>query len=460
MDTAPLTLVSFARPQSETAVLDALSGIGYPARLMPPEQLPGGPLEVPSGAVVLLLGSTACTRDQVLTAGRCLHKRPSLAMVARGECDWDQELIDTCCDCAQWPCAADELAFRVGRLCKRTGDQVSCELDPVLTESLAGLNLIGRSAPFQEAMRRLRRLLPCDAPVLIHGETGTGKELVARAIHYLGSRSAGPFVPVNCGALPDHLVENELFGHERGAYTDARSSAPGAIGEAAGGTLFLDEVEALSPKAQAALLRFLQDREYRPLGGRQARRADTRVIAASNADLRTLSERREFRQDLYFRLDILSLTLPALRSRVGDVELLADHFIDQYCRCYGLKPLALALDRRCLDILRDYPWPGNVRELENLVHRQVLMGEGPRLFLDPGAAGSEPRPQAPGTPGVGSSFAAAKAYAIESFERDYLTRLMDEAKGNVTQAARRAEKERRALGKLLKKYAICPRAAI
>lgn len=455
MDTAPLTLVSFARPQSGVAVLDALSGIGYPARLMPPEQLPYGSLEVLSGAVVLLLGSTSCTRDQVLTAGRYLHKRPSLAMVVRGECDWDQELIDTCCDCAQWPCAGDELAFRLGRLygtrAVLEGETVGV-MDPALAETLAELNLIGRSPAFLSVMRGLSRLVRCDAPVLIEGETGTGKELVARAIHYLGPRAEGPFVPVNCGALPDHLVENELFGHERGAYTDARTHAPGAIGEAAGGTLFLDEVEALSPKAQAALLRFLQDREYRPLGGRRVRHADTRVIAASNADLRHLSERREFRPDLYFRLDILSLVLPALRDRVGDVEVLTDHFLDQYCRRYDLKPLAL--DRRCLALLRDYPWPGNVRELENLVHRQVLMAQGPRLFLDPGAARTGPNDLAPEIPALGPSFAAAKAQVIQSFERDYLTRLMDETKGNVTQAARRADKERRALGKLLKKYGI------
>ncbi len=372
MDTAPLTLVSFARPQSGTAVLDALSGIGYRARLMPPEQLPGGPPDVPSGAVVLLLGSTPCTRDQVLTAGRYLHNRPSLAMVVRGECDWDQELIDTCCDCAQWPCAGDELAFRLGRLCGTRavlGGEAAGAPDPALAETLAELNLIGRSPAFLSVMRGLSRLVQCDAPVLIEGETGTGKELVARAIHYLGPRAEGPFVPVNCGALPDHLVENELFGHERGAYTDARSGAPGAIGEAVGGTLFLDEVEALSPKAQVALLRFLQDREYRPLGGRHGRRADTRVVAASNADLRILTAERAFRADLYFRLDILSLALPPLRARTEDIAHLAHHFLDRYRRQYRLKPLSL--DRRCLPILHDYPWPGNVRELENLTRLRL-----------------------------------------------------------------------------------------
>lgn len=450
MDAPPLTLIPFASAECWATVRSALADLGYRPRVIPPKYLGRKGLCGEPGPIVVLLGSTRHSRDQVLSAVACLRLLPSLAVVVRGEGGWDPELLDTCRDCAQWPCEGDELAFRLRRLCR--GSRLGTELDPVLTETLAGLNLIGRSPVFLESMGRIRRLLRCDAPVLIAGETGTGKELVARAIHYLGDRAAGPFVPVNCGALPDHLVENELFGHAPGAYTDARSGAPGAIGEAAGGTLFLDEVEALSPKAQTALLRFLQDREYRPLGARESRLADTRVVAASNADLRALSERREFRPDLYFRLDILSLVLPPLRARVGDLELLVDHFIDLYCRRYGLGPVSL--DPRCLDALRGYGWPGNVRELENLVHRQVLMAEGPRLFLHPGAAPQGPGAQGPECPVPRSSFAAAKARAIESFERDYLTRLMGETKGNVTQAARRADKERRALGKLLKKYRI------
>lgn len=449
MEAPPLTLIPFASADCRAAVCKALADLGYRLRVMPPEHLGRRGVPDESGPVVVLLGSTS-RREQVLSAVACLRLLPSLAVVVRGEAGWDRELLDACCDCAQWPCECDELAFRLQRLCR--GSPLGAGLDPILTETLAGLNLVGRSPVFLESMGRMRRLLRCDAPVLITGETGTGKELVARALHYLGDRTAGPFVPVNCGALPDHLVENELFGHAPGAYTDARSGAPGAIGEAAGGTLFLDEVEALSPKAQAALLRFLQDREYRPLGARQTRRADTRVVAASNADLRALSESRDFRPDLYFRLDILSLVLPPLRARVGDLELLVDHFIDRYCRRYGLS--LLSLDPRCLDALHGYGWPGNVRELENLVHREVLMAEGPRLVLCPGAAPQGLSPQGPECLVPGSSFAAAKARAIEFFERDYLTRLMDETKGNVTQAARRADKERRALGKLLKKHRI------
>ena len=449
MDKSPLTLISFARPQVGDAVEATLRSLGYEPR--PRGQGSLGASD-PHAPLILLLGDGGRPREQILSALTCTPTVPTLALMVQGECGWDRQVIDRCCDCAQWPCGGEELAYRLDRLGAATALGGPTGPEPLLDEALVKLNLIGRSAPFLEVMVQLRRMVACEAPVLIKGETGTGKELVARALHYLGPRADGPFVPVNCGALPDHLVENELFGHERGAYTDARSAAPGVIGEAAGGTLFLDEVEALSPKAQAALLRFLQDREYRPLGGRQGRRADTRVIAASNADLRALGQERAFRPDLYFRLDILSLTLPPLRARGSDIAYLAAHFIDRYARQYGRA--GLGLDPRCLPLIRGHAWPGNVRELENLVHRQVLLHEGGQVFLSPGGAEGAVAPTPSAVLEVNEGFADAKARAIETFERDYLTRLMDATGGNVTQAARRASKERRALGKLLKKHRI------
>ena len=456
MNVSPLALVCFDAADHHATLGSVLTGLGYAPRVLSSAQICTGAMDGWPRAVVFLLGGPQSGREQVLSAIDCARALPSLALVVGGDAGWDRDLLAQCGDCAQWPCGPAELGFRLGRLCTPAAPAPPLASDPDLARTLEELNLVGRAPAFLAAMADLRRLVRCDAPVLIVGETGTGKELAARAVHYLGARSCGPFVPVNCGALPDHLVENELFGHERGAYTDAKSSTLGAIGEAAGGTLFLDEVEALSPKAQAALLRFLQDREYRPLGARQARRADTRVVAASNADLRALGERREFRSDLYFRLDILRVTLPALRTRGADIEVLAAHFADLYARQYGLP--RRPLEPRCLPLLRDYSWPGNVRELENLVHREVLLADGPRLFLRPGAApaGAEAAlAEGPGEPGSGN-FAGAKARAIESFERAYLTRLMQETKGNVSQAARLADKERRALGKLLKKYAITP----
>jgi DNA-binding NtrC family response regulator len=446
-----LTLIPCAHPEVSMKVRQTLSSLGYQPELFTPEQLGAGDPPPSGGAVIFLLGQGKEPRDRVLSVMERVRARPMLGMLVQGEAGWDRELTAHFCDCAQWPCAKEELAFRLDRLSPEAASVPSAP-DPGLYVALEELNLVGCSKAFLEVMGRLRRMVPCDAPVLIEGETGTGKELVARAIHYLGPRSGAPFVPINCGALPDPLLENELFGHERGAYTDARSSTPGAIGEAAGGTLFLDEVEALSAKAQVALLRFLQSREYRPLGSRRPRQSDTRIIAASNADLRHLCERREFRTDLYFRLDILSLTLPPLRDRVDDIEILARYFIDCYRRRYGLQPMVL--DPRSLSIMQAYRWPGNVRELENLIHRTVLLADGNRLSPSPGCpwpTGAVAQPQAvAGFP----RFADAKARAIERFERDYLTRLLDETGGNVTEAARRAHKERRALGKLLKKHAI------
>lgn len=251
-----------------------------------------------------------------------------------------------------------------------------------------------------------------------------------------------------------------MFGHERGAYTDAKAFSAGAIGEAAGGTLFLDEVEALLAKAQVTLLRFLQDSEYRPLGGRQMHHADVRVVAAGNADLRALSARREFRIDLYFRLNVLSLELPPLRNRADDIELLAGHFIDLYCRRYDI-PRKI-LDGQSLRRLRNYRWPGNVRELENLIHREIMRSTSPILHLVPESDLPSVASEHLGDQALseGRGFAEAKAKAISDFEKDYLIRLMAKAEGNVTRAARIAGKERRSLGKLLKKHGIPTGCAI
>jgi DNA-binding NtrC family response regulator len=449
VDDPRLVLIPFATAEVHAALQSALETLGYCARTLSPAAASDCVRDGQTRAIVFLFGA-AVRRELALSALDRVCEVPSLAMFTEAAGPWDRAILERCCDFAHWPCAGEELASRLCRLCGKPEATPDDTLDPTLVETLAALNLVGTSTAFLEAMRRVRRLVRCDAPVLLRGETGTGKELVARAIHYLGPRAGGPFVPINCGALPDHLVENELFGHEKGAFTDAKSTYPGAVGEAAGGTLFLDEVEALSPKAQAALLRFLQDREYRRLGGSQICRSSARVLAASKADLRDLCERREFRSDLFFRLDILSVNLPPLRAREGDAEILASHFVARYARQYGLG--RIYLDRRCLPSLREYAWPGNVRELENLVHRQVLMADGPRVLLNPGAAEVAPAEPPADDPLWGGTFAEAKVRAIESFERRYLTRLMDEANGNVSQAARRANKERRALGKLLKKY--------
>jgi len=309
--------------------------------------------------------------------------------------------------------------------------------------------IIGRSEVFLAMLNQLRRIAATEAAVLIEGETGSGKEMAARAVHYWGPRSAGPFVPVNCGALPDQLLEAELFGHERGAFTDAKLARRGLVAEANGGTLFLDEVDALSGKAQIALLRFLQDQHYRPLGSARELRANVRIIAATNQPLSDAIQQGRFRSDLMYRLKILHLELPPLRARLGDAEELALHFVGVFSVRYQM--LVKTLDADALAWIRGYHWPGNVRELENWVHRELLMSDSSLIRtkrdLTSGEGGALDSPAM-------SSFSHAKAEAMRQFERDYVLAVMRQTRGNVTRAAQIAGKERRAFGKLLKKHEI------
>ena len=313
-----------------------------------------------------------------------------------------------------------------------------------------GLNLIGSSERFRQALQYLLEWARVDATVLVCGETGTGKELAARAIHYLSARHGGPFVPVNCGAITDSLLEAELFGHVRGAFTDAKQDARGMIALARGGTLFLDEIDSLSPRAQAAILRFVQDHSYRPVGAARFEDGDVRVIAASNADLEALSRAGHFRQDLLFRLNLLSVTLPPLREREGDALLLAQAFVRRLCAQYGLRR---ELDEASAAALQcRHPWPGNVRELEHRVHRCFLMAHGERIDLGLVPPAGAAAVEAPVHPGL--AFAAAKAQVIADFERRYVHELLLRAQGNLSLAARLAGKERSRFGKLVKKYGL------
>lgn len=322
-------------------------------------------------------------------------------------------------------------------------------------DSFTECNLIGRSPAFLAAAALIRKFAACDATVLIEGETGTGKELAARAIHYFSKRSGFPFIPVNCGALPDTLVENELFGHVRGAFTDARENQNGLISRAEEGTLFLDEIESLSPKAQVVLLRFLQDGSYRPLGGRTLVAGNTRVVAATNVEIAELVKTGAFRQDLLYRLTILTVRMPALRERTGDARVLAEHFVRQFACRYDRPDTKF--DPRCLDQLGDRAWPGNVRELENLVHRGFLLAEGSLIRL-PEEPSSAPRPMQSPTLAVhlpeAQSFRHAKALVVAEFEREFVKRALAESGGNVSAAARMTGKERRAFGRLLRKHGI------
>jgi DNA-binding NtrC family response regulator len=312
-------------------------------------------------------------------------------------------------------------------------------------------NLVGISEAWHATLRLVRRIAVHDATALIEGETGTGKELIARALHYLGPRRALPFIPLNCGALPDTLLESELFGHERGAFTDARERRGGLVAEARGGTLFLDEVEAMSARAQVVLLRFLQDQTYLPLGGRVLAKADVRILAASNVDLGQEVERGRFRRDLWFRLNVLRIHLPALRERTGDVTLLAQTFVERFSRAHQRGPNRI--EPGSLRALEAYDWPGNVRELESLILREFLLHDAPSDELVVALGRTAPSDEV-----VPLDFKTAKAHAVAEFERSYLQQLLARTGGNISLAARVARKDRSALNKLVKKHRIAMHA--
>ncbi len=369
-----------------------------------------------------------------------------LGVLSSKNADECHHLPQLCHEFVCWPCDEVELQIRLRRMLTNSITPHPCKVQKLL----ANAGIIGSSPAFLDTLRDIDRLARCDATIIIGGETGTGKEVTARGLHYLSTRSRAPFVPINCGALPEALLENELFGHHRGAFTGAESNHGGLVKQAEGGTLFLDEVDTLSPRGQVMLLRFLDSKEYRPLGGKTTRRADVRIVAASNANLHALVEQRTFRRDLFFRLNLLNLQLPPLRQRGRDVELLAKLFIESYCKYYD-QPRR-TLDNSSLAWIYDYDWPGNVRELENRVHKGVLMSDGPSVRKDPprnyvSRLAQNPRP-------AGENFNQAKSRAIATFESAYLTRLMAATGGNVTAAAARAGKERRALGRLLKRHGI------
>jgi DNA-binding NtrC family response regulator len=310
-------------------------------------------------------------------------------------------------------------------------------------------SLVGRDAAFRRSIENLPRYAMSDYSVLITGETGTGKELCARALHHLGKRRNLPFIAVDCGAIPEQLFENELFGHARGAFTDAHRDHRGLIAMAEGGTLLLDEIDALSLASQAKLLRFLQEKTYRQLGSDRFQRADVRVLAATNRDLHACVQRREFRSDLYFRLNILNIHLPALRQRPGDIQLLAQHFLQEHATSDPPAPTSFSMGS--MRLLSSHQWPGNVRELCNVVQRAIVACDGDRVLPCHLDIIGDHNPSA--EPGEGG-FREARAAAVEAFERRYVEELLRKHNGNVTRAAREAHQDRRAFGRFVKKYRI------
>jgi DNA-binding NtrC family response regulator len=302
--------------------------------------------------------------------------------------------------------------------------------------------IVGRSPAVRHLLGEIERAGPAPARVLIQGEHGTGKELVARALHAASPRRAMPFVAVNCAAIPDELIESELFGHERGAFTGATQARRGRFEEAHGGTLFLDEVGDLSTRAQTKLLRVLQEGEVSRLGGNRTIRVDVRVIAATNRDLAQEVQEERFREDLYFRIAVIPITVPPLRERAEDVPLLVGHFVAQVAREVGQRPKTFAPG--ALEALARHAFPGNIRELRNLVERLVIMSPGTTVSAEDAIA---VLPAAAGAP----AGAARMSDAVQDFERRQIEEALAAEGGNMTRAAARLGLERSHLYKKMKK---------
>ncbi|OHD69486.1 MAG: sigma-54-dependent Fis family transcriptional regulator [Spirochaetes bacterium RBG_13_68_11] len=300
-------------------------------------------------------------------------------------------------------------------------------------------SIIGSSTALRRVHGLIARAARSTATVLVSGESGTGKELVARAIHYAGSRAAAPFVAVNCAAIPEPLAESELFGYVRGAFTGAAETRAGFFQAADGGTLFLDEVSGMPPSLQAKLLRALQDREVMMVGARRAARVDVRVIAATNQDLAALVRRGAFREDLFYRLNVLAIDLPALRDRGDDILELAGHFLRHYARESGRDPPRFT--RRALAALQRHAWPGNVRELANLVQRLVVMTEGPEI--DAADLPSLLRFAAPAS--------RSTPRTLAELEAEHILAALSAAGGNRTRAAEVLGIDRKTLGQKLRR---------
>ena len=300
-------------------------------------------------------------------------------------------------------------------------------------------SLIGQSKPMQEIFHLIEDVAPTESTVLITGETGTGKGLVAKAIHTKSPRCEGPFVVVNCGAFPEHLLESELFGYQKGAFTDAKTTKRGRLEMAHGGTLFLDEIGEISMRMQIDLLRILEDRVFYRVGGTQPQEADFRVIAATNRNLEEAIKAGTFREDLYYRLNVISISMPPLRKRKDDIPLLAEHFIRRFS--IETKKAIEKISRKTLDEMMLYDWPGNVRELENAVERAIVVGKGRTI-----------KPQ--DLPIFHSDFSGRKNNSLTEVEKAHIITILNENKWNISRSAEILEIDRSTLYSKIKRYGI------
>ena len=385
------------------------------------------------------------TRRLFLSSELALPAIPLLLVVDEADPDEMIEWIrNLAADFLTKPLKTIDVLPRVWRLLDQ-GSESETRLKRV-KEELGMKQLVGESEAFLNEIEKLPLVAKCDATVLITGDTGTGKELCARAIHYLSPRASQSFLPINCGAIPAELIENELFGHVSGAFTGARNVQRGLIDEANGGTLFLDEVDCLPLMAQVKLLRFLQEKEYRPLGATRTSKADVRVIAATNINCESAIREGKLRQDLYYRLNVIQLKLPALRERREDIPLLAHHFLTRYALEFNKQVSGFSPD--ALQKLILYDWPGNVRELEHVITHAVVLSTRPTICAAGiSISGLEALP-------FPESFQEAKHRLVDQFEKTFIEGLLLSNHCNISRSAKAAQKNRRAFWELIRKHHI------
>jgi DNA-binding NtrC family response regulator len=345
----------------------------------------------------------------------------------------------------------DELEMRLAKLLRARGlERENVSLQQQLDERYGLHEIVGDSPALREVLETIKQVAPSRATILIEGESGTGKELVARAIHTLSPRAKSPFLAVHCAALSSNLLESELFGHERGAFTGAVERRQGRFESADGGTLFLDEIGEIDPSVQVKILRVLETREFERVGGNRVVQTDVRLVAATNRSLRQMAKEGTFREDLFYRLNVITLHIPPLRDRPGDVALLAAHFLQRHARENGKKLSGFAPE--VMEIFRRYRWPGNIRELGNAIHRMVVLARGERLEKEdlPPEMMVESGESLPGAKGVPDTLNLAEV------ERRLVTRALRQTDQNITQAAELLGLSRRTLHRKLNEMKSTP----
>jgi len=355
-------------------------------------------------------------------------------------------------DYIQKPFSAEQLRIAVNRGIKqkRLSDE-NKYLRSQLKEAYGFNRIIGKSVSLQKVLKLVKKVSKTEANILIRGDSGTGKELVARSIHINSDRCNRPFVPVDCASLPENLLESELFGHEKGAFTDAHVTRPGIFEYANGGTLFLDEIGELSITLQSKLLRTLQEHQVRRVGGRRLLNVNVRIITATNQNIENAIEEGRFREDLFYRINVITIPLPSIRERKDDVPLLANHFLRHFSK--GSKNEVKGISKKAMELMERYHWPGNVRELQNVMERAVSLTDSKiivpkdlpeqiRMVKDPDVFISSAR----------SNYKKAKKDWMDFFEKRYLSALLKRHNGNISKAALEAQVNRKTIHRLLKRY--------